>query len=134
VNSSGRTVVVFDGECAFCNRWVDFLLRFDRKDTFRFAARQSQSGAAFSREAGLPEAGVGSIILVEGKMIRLRSEAVLRMLELLGFPFSLTRTFRVIPVSLRDAVYDTFARNRTRWFGRMSACRVPMPAERHRFI
>jgi predicted DCC family thiol-disulfide oxidoreductase YuxK len=126
--------VVFDGECAFCNRWVDFLLRFDRKDTFRFAARQSQSGAAFSREAGLPEAGVGSIILVEGKTIRIRSEAVLRMLELLGFPFSLTGTFRVIPVSLRDAVYDTFARNRTRWFGRMSTCRVPMPAERHRFI
>jgi predicted DCC family thiol-disulfide oxidoreductase YuxK len=134
VDSSGHAVVVFDGECAFCNRWVDFLLRFDRKDTFRFGARQSQSGAAFSREAGLPEAGVGSIILVEGKTIRLRSEAVLRMLELLGLPFSLAGIFRVIPVSLRDAVYDTIARNRTRWFGRMSTCRVPMPAERHRFI
>ena len=87
MDSSGHAVVVFDGECAFCNRWVDFLLRFDRKDTFRFAARQSQSGAAFSRDAGLPEAGVGSIILVEEKTIRLRSEAVLRMLELLGLPF-----------------------------------------------
>ena len=126
--------MVFDGECAFCNRWVDFLLRFDRKDTFRFAARQSQSGAAFSREAGLPEAGVGSIILVEGKTIVLRSEAVLRMLELLGFPFSFAGIFHKIPVSLRDAVYDTIARNRTRWCGRMSSCRVPMPAERHRFI
>jgi predicted DCC family thiol-disulfide oxidoreductase YuxK len=134
VDSSGHAVVVFDGECAFCNRWVDFLLRFDRKDTFRFAARQSQSGAAFSRGAGLPEAGVGSIILVEGKTIRLRSEAVLRMLELLGLPFSLAGIFRVTPVSLRDAVYDTIARNRTRWFGRMSTCRAPMPAERHRFI
>jgi predicted DCC family thiol-disulfide oxidoreductase YuxK len=126
--------VVFDGECAFCNRWVDFLLRFDRKDTLRFAARQSQSGAVFSRDAGLPETGVGSIILVEGMTIRLRSEAVLRILELLGFPFSLARILRVIPVSLRDAVYDTIARNRTRWFGRMSTCRVPMPAEQHRFI
>ena len=134
MNSSGHAVVVFDGECAFCNRWVDFLLRFDRKDTFRFAARQSQSGAAFSRDAGLPEAGVGSIILVEEKTIRLRSEAVLRMLELLGLPFSLAGIFRLIPVSLRDAVYDTIARNRTRWFGRTSTCRAPMPAERHRFI
>jgi predicted DCC family thiol-disulfide oxidoreductase YuxK len=56
------------------------------------------------------------------------------MPELLGFPFSLAGIFRVIPVSLRGAVYDTIARNRTRWFGRMSTCRVPMPAERHRFI
>ena len=131
---SGYAVVVFDGECAFCNRWIDFLLRFDRRDRFRFTARQSQSGAAFSRNAGLPEAGVGSIVLVEGKVIRLRSGAVLRMLELLGFPFSLTVIFRVIPRSLRDAVYDVIARNRTRWFKRLPACRVPLPAERHRFI
>jgi predicted DCC family thiol-disulfide oxidoreductase YuxK len=134
VDSSEHAVVVFDGECAFCNRWVDFLLRFDRQDTFRFVARQSESGAAFSRAAGLPEAGVGSIILVEGVTTRLRSDAVLRMLELLGLPFSLAGIFRVIPVSIRDAVYDTIARNRTKWFGKMSVCRVPTPAERHRFI
>ena len=126
--------MVFDGECAFCNGWVDFLLRFDRRDIFRFTARQSESGAAFSREAGLPEAGVGSIILAEGKTVRLRSEAVIRMLELLGLPFSVAVVFRAIPASLRDAVYDTIARNRTRWFGRMATCRVPLPSERHRFI
>ncbi len=131
---TGLAVVVFDGECAFCNRWVGFLLRFDRRDRFRFAARQSQSGAAFTLAAGLPDTGVGSIILVESNAISLRSEAVLRMLELLGFPFALAGIFRVIPVSLRDTVYDTIARNRTRWFGKMSACRVPLPSERHRFI
>jgi predicted DCC family thiol-disulfide oxidoreductase YuxK len=134
MDSSGHAVVVFDGECAFCNRWVDLLLRFDRKDKFRFTARQSQSGAAFLRQAGLPEAGVGSILLVEGSTIRLRSEATIRMLQLLGLPFSLAGIFRMIPVSVRDAVYDTVARNRTRWFGRMSICRTPMPTERHRFI
>src|SRR5580658_4155924 len=114
VGSNGHAIVVFDGECAFCNRWVNFLLRFDRKDSFRFTARQSESGAAFSREAGLPEKGVGSIILLEGKAMWLRSEAVLRMLKLLGFPFSLTGVFRLIPVSIRDAIYDAIARNRTR--------------------
>ena len=134
MDPGGHAVVVFDGECAFCSRWVDFLLRFDRTDTFRFSARQSPSGAAFSREAGLPEAGVGSIILVEGKTIRLRSDAVLRMLKLLGFPFSLAGIFRVVPVSVRDAVYDTIARYRIQWFGKLSTCRTPMPAERHRFI
>jgi len=55
VHSTRHAVVVFDGECAFCNRWVDFLLHFDRRDVFRFTARQSESGAAFSRQAGLPD-------------------------------------------------------------------------------
>jgi predicted DCC family thiol-disulfide oxidoreductase YuxK len=79
--------VIFDGECVFCNRWVDFLLRSDRHDVFRFAARQTESGASFMRHAGLPECGVGSIILVEDRAVLLRSTAVLRMLGLLGFPF-----------------------------------------------
>jgi predicted DCC family thiol-disulfide oxidoreductase YuxK len=129
-----RAVVVFDGECAFCNRWVDFLLRFDRNDVFRFAARQSESGAVYCRCAGLPEAGVGSIVLVEDSRILVRSDAVLRMLSLLGFPFKLAAIFRLIPAAVRNAIYNAIARNRTRWFGKTQTCRIPVPAERHRFI
>jgi len=134
VNGSRRAVVVFDGECAFCNRWVDFLLHYDRRDIFRFAARQSESGAPLLRHAGLPEGGVGSIVLVEEGMVQTRSSAVLRMLILLGFPFSLAGVFRLIPTGLRDIVYDFIARNRIRWFGRMQACRLPAPSDRHRFL
>jgi hypothetical protein len=47
-------VVVFDGECSFCNGWIDFPLRFDKKEAFRFTARQSESGASFASESGLP--------------------------------------------------------------------------------
>jgi predicted DCC family thiol-disulfide oxidoreductase YuxK len=134
VDTSRHAVVVFDGECAFCNRWIDFLLRFDRADIFRFTARQSVTGAEFSRQAGLPDGGFGSIIVVEDGRVLLRSTAVLRMLSLLGFPFSLAAAFQVIPAGLRDVGYDFIARNRIRWFGRMQACRLPAPADRHRFL
>lgn len=129
-----HAVVVFDGECVFCNRWVDFLLRFDRRDVFRFAARQTESGAAFLRQAGLPEGGVGSILLVERGAILQRSAAVLRILELLGLPFLLATVFRVIPAGGRDHLYEWFARNRLKWFGRTQACRLPSAAERERFL
>jgi len=129
-----RAVVIFDGECVFCNRWVDFLLRFDRRDVFRFAARQTECGAWFLRQAGLPECGVGSIILVEDGATLLRSAAVLRMLDLLGFPFSLATAFRLIPSTPRDSIYDWFALRRLKWFGRRPACRLPSEAERHRFL
>jgi len=129
-----QAVVIFDGECKFCNRWVDFLLRFDRHDVFRFAARQTGAGAAFMRQAGLPECGVGSIILAENGVFLLRSAAVLRMLELLGFPFSIAAVFRLIPATPRDSIYEWFARNRLKWFGRRAVCRLPSEAERHRFL
>ncbi len=129
-----QAVVVFDGECSFCNGWIDLLLRFDRNDVFRFTARQSETGAEFAAQSGLPPGGAGSIIVVEGTEIRLRSDAVLRMLTLLGFPFSLAGVFRLIPAALRDAAYDVVARNRKRWFGKTVQCRIPAPAERHRFL
>ncbi len=129
-----HAVVVFDGECSFCNGWIDFLLRFDKKEIFRFSARQSETGAAFALQHGIPPGGTGSIIVVEDQQIRLRSDAVLRMLSLLGFPFSLMGIFRVIPAALRDAVYDLIARNRKRWFGKTVQCRIPAPSERHRFL
>jgi predicted DCC family thiol-disulfide oxidoreductase YuxK len=134
MDDSRHAVVIFDGECAFCNRWVDFLLRFDRHDVFRFAARQTESGASFMRQAGLPECGVGSIILAEDGVVLVRSSAVLRILALLGFPFSLAVFFRLIPSAPRDAIYEWFARNRLKWFGRLQACRLPSDAERHRFL
>jgi predicted DCC family thiol-disulfide oxidoreductase YuxK len=134
MDHSRHAVVIFDGECVFCNRWVDFLLRFDRHDVFRFAARQTAPGAAFIRQAGLPECRAGSIILVEDGAVLLRSAAVLHMLELLGFPFSLAAVFRLIPSTPRDSVYEWFARNRLKWFGRRSICRLPSAAERHRFL
>lgn len=131
---SQHAVVIFDGECGFCDGWIQFLLRFDRKEAFRFCARQSEAGAAISSRIGLPPGGVGSIVVVEGKRIHLRSGAVLRMLSLLGFPFSLIGVLRWIPERLRDAGYDLIARNRKRWFGGVTQCRVPAPSERHRFL
>jgi predicted DCC family thiol-disulfide oxidoreductase YuxK len=133
VKPADQAIVIFDGECAFCSRWVDFLLRFDRRDIFRFSARQNPAGASFLQQVVLPECGAGSIILVDHGAVLLRSAAVLRMMSLLGFPFSLAAVFRVVPGKLRDVVYEWFAQNRLKWFGRR-ICRVPSEADRHRFL
>jgi predicted DCC family thiol-disulfide oxidoreductase YuxK len=44
------------------------------------------------------------------------------------------RSLLVVPRFIRDPVYDMIARNRYRWFGRRTACLVPTPATRDRFI
>lgn len=84
--------------------------------------------------AGYARGGAGSILVVEDKRIRLRSDAVLRLLSLLGFPLSLLGIFRLIPAAVRGAVYNLIARNRKRWFGKTTQCRIPAPSERHRFL
>ena len=41
-NTSRPLIVVFDGQCLFCNAWVRFLLRHDRRGVFCFAAIQGR--------------------------------------------------------------------------------------------
>jgi predicted DCC family thiol-disulfide oxidoreductase YuxK len=79
------------------------------------------------------EAAQASYALDYGEILQ-RSSAVLRMLSLLGFPFSLAAIFKIIPAAPRDYLYDWFARNRLKWFGRRQACRLPSESERHRFV
>ncbi len=114
-------VVLFDGECALCNGSVNFLLKVDRNDVFRFAT--------------LPSGGAGqSVVLSENGHLYRRSEAVIRIGRRLGFPYSMAAVFLFIPASLRDAAYNWIARNRYRWFGRLETCRLPTPKERHKFL
>jgi predicted DCC family thiol-disulfide oxidoreductase YuxK len=40
----------------------------------------------------------------------------------------------LLPVPLRDAVYDIVARNRYQWFGKATMCRVPSQEEKPRFL
>ena len=54
----------------------------------------------------------------------IKSEAALRIArELPGWQW--TWVLHLIPLVIRDEVYDLVARNRYRWFGRREACVLP---------
>jgi predicted DCC family thiol-disulfide oxidoreductase YuxK len=37
-------IIVFDGVCELCSRWVGFVLRRDRQSQYKFAAMQTPIG------------------------------------------------------------------------------------------
>jgi predicted DCC family thiol-disulfide oxidoreductase YuxK len=116
-------VILFDGECGICDRWVQFVLWADRDGRFRFAALKPEDLAR-----------VDSVMLRYDGRLYLRSEAVLRTFGLLGFPFRMAAILRLLPASWRDAAYDQVARNRYWLFGRRQTCRVPTAQQRSRFL
>ena len=127
-------VILFDGVCGLCDRWVSFVLKRDRRCTFRFAALQSEAGASLLRAHGLPRDQLSSVVLIAGGRAYLKSAAILEMLRGLGLPWSLAVAGAALPVGFRDRLYDFVARNRYEWFGRTDTCRIPSPAERARFL
>ena len=129
----GHPVILFDGVCNLCNRSVQFFIRRDRDALFRFASLQSDFGQSFLQKHGLAREHFSSFILVEDGIYHTKSTAVLKALEYLP-GWSWMRVFFIVPVFLRDGLYQVIARNRYRWFGKKEHCWVPTTELASRFI
>ena len=127
-------LIVFDGECGFCSKDVDFVLRHDAKALFRFTPAQSELGTALMRHYGFKTDNYETSLLIENGIAYPRSDGVLRVLQLLGGIPGVAAYLRFIPRMLRDGVYDLVARNRRKIAGQRKTCRMPTPEERGRFM
>ncbi|WP_313273275.1 thiol-disulfide oxidoreductase DCC family protein [Stenotrophomonas sp.] len=127
-------VIVFDGVCALCSRWVRFLLRVDRQDRYRFAAMQGTHGRVLLRQHGLDPDDPLSFLLLEDGRAWTDTDAIVRVLVGLGGPWRLAVVLRAVPRRLRDRAYRALARNRYRWFGRHDSCFLPSAEQARRFL
>ncbi len=111
-------LVLYDGQCMLCSRWVRFLRKRDPKGIFRFASIQSDQGQAVVREHGLASDTFDSMVTVAHGRAFIKSSAGLLCLRHLPFPWPLLGVASVVPRPLRDRLYDLVAKRRHRWFKR----------------
>lgn len=131
---AGRAILLYDDACGLCHWLVRLVLTNDRVGRIVFAPLQSTVGKALVADRGVP-AGVDSVVLVDRDGAWTRSEAVLRIVRRLGFPWALLGAGRLLPRRWRDAWYDAIARRRGRIAQRFGlACRVPTLPLRERFL
>ena len=129
----GQCLLFFDGVCGLCSRSVDFVLARDRRELFQFAPLQGETARQLLPPADVNELN-SMVLMIEGHPFR-KSSAAVRVLWRLGFGWRLLSVFAwLVPLPLRDLVYDLVARNRYRLFGKHETCRMPTPAERSRFL
>jgi uncharacterized protein YqjF (DUF2071 family)/predicted DCC family thiol-disulfide oxidoreductase YuxK len=131
---TGGPVVLFDGVCNLCNGVVAFLLPRDPDGLLRFAPLQSEAGRALLRRHDLSPDTVDTVVLVEGDRAYTKSDAAIRIAELLGWPYRAAGAGRLLPAGLRDRLYDVVAENRYDWFGRRDRCAVPDEDVGDRFL
>jgi len=128
-------VIVFDGVCVLCSRWVDFILRHDHAGRFRLATMQGMHGRMLMMTHGLSPDDPSSVLLVQDGRGYCDTDAIVRVLRQLGGRWSFASVaLRAVPSPLRDSVYRWVARHRYRLFGKRDHCRLPDPAEASRFI
>jgi predicted DCC family thiol-disulfide oxidoreductase YuxK len=117
-------VILFDGVCVFCSRWVQFVLRRDTAARFRFTTIQSAYGTRLAQALGIDADDPDTNAVVHGGVAYFKSDGALTVLSCLP-GWSWVRVLFGVPRPLRDAVYNVVARNRYRIFGKYDACIVP---------
>ena len=127
-------VILFDGICNFCNGAVNFIIKQDKKGTFKFAPLQSIQGQQLLQGHNLPANSFNSFILIEKGKVYQKSTAALKLYNHLPWYWKWTQLFWIVPQFLRDAVYTLIANNRYKWFGKKDQCMIPTPAIRSRFL
>ncbi|MBK9140316.1 MAG: thiol-disulfide oxidoreductase DCC family protein [Verrucomicrobia bacterium] len=120
-------IILFDGDCALCDRAVRFVVTHDPARRFHFAPLRSEIAARLLASHGLAPDTIRSVVLLHAGQIRVKSDAALGIVARLPAPWRWLGAFRVVPRPLRDWVYDWIARHRHRWFGRAPTCPTPSP-------
>lgn len=127
-------VVYFDGVCNLCNRAVDFIIRHDGGARIHFASLQSSHGQAVLSRLGLSLDELKTIVFEQDGVLYVKSDAALKIAAMLDGPVRWLAWFLWIPRCLRDPLYMLISKNRYRWFGKKSSCRLPTADEVKRFI
>jgi predicted DCC family thiol-disulfide oxidoreductase YuxK len=129
-----KAVLVFDGVCVLCSGFARFILKRDKRFTFRLVTAQSPLGHALLRHYGLATDDFETnLVLADGRAYA-KLDTVAIAGERLGGPWRLLSLFRLLPRPVGDWLYDRVARNRYALFGRAEACMMPPPEWRDRFI
>jgi predicted DCC family thiol-disulfide oxidoreductase YuxK len=114
-------VILYDGICVFCSRWIRFVAARDTERRFRFTAIQSGYGSRLAQAFGINPEDPDTNAVVHGGVATFKSDAALTVLSLLPV-WGWARVLRAVPKVLRDAVYNAVARNRYRIFGKYEKC------------
>ncbi|MBM4762780.1 DCC1-like thiol-disulfide oxidoreductase family protein [Bacillus sp. B15-48] len=128
-----KRIILFDGECLFCDYSVQFIIKRDIHAFYKFASLQSKIGKQIRRDYKIPE-NLDSLVLIEDQSYYIKSTAALRICRKLTGIWKLFYALIFIPTPIRNRIYDIVAKNRYKWFGKKGNCELPTPEVRGRFL
>lgn len=132
---NNKKIILFDGVCNLCDSSVQFIIRHDSNDVFRFVSLQSELGIQIVNHVGVDLTKIDSILFYESEVAYYyKSEAVLRIAQSLGGIFKCLGFFSILPTRFLNLVYDFIAKNRYKWFGKNESCMIPTPELQSKFL
>lgn len=127
-------ILLFDGDCALCNKLVLFVLKNDKSQIIKFASLQSAVGQIFLKKYQLSTNDFSSFVYIKNNKAYVKSTAALHLFKDMKGLWSGLFCFIVVPKSIRDFIYNIIAKNRFKWFGKANSCIIPNIETKNRFL
>lgn len=132
MSDRGENIVFYDGDCGFCNRTVQFVLKNDASKSIKFAPLQSSFTKDLFLKNNFPAPDLSTFyFLKEGRLYE-KSTAALKLASFFRYPQKLAVIFWVIPRFIRDGLYDSIAKRRQRLM--KGFCVLPDENDKERFL
>ncbi|MBA2610704.1 MAG: DUF393 domain-containing protein [Bacteroidetes bacterium] len=128
-----QPILLFDGECGFCNKSLQYFLRHEKNKSMHFAPLGSNVGKELKAYFEIEEK-TDSVILIRDHSAYIKSCAALRLMPYMKGLWPLMIVFVVVPPFIRNWVYDLIAKRRMKFFGRVDNCANLPKEDRERFL
>lgn len=127
-------IILFDTVCVICNGWAKFLIKYDKKIQFKLVSAQSELGTALLKHYQMSTEHYTTMVVIKDGKLYTESTALLKVMQHLGFPFSLMNAGYFIPRFIRDFLYRLVALNRYKLFGKTDSCLIPSLENKRHFL
>lgn len=130
-----KKIILFDGVCNLCDASVQYIIKHDKKDAFRFVSLQSELGEKIINYIGVDRSKTDSIVVYDPRIAYYtKAEATLIIAKELGGWISLLSIFSILPTFIQNFGYDIVAKNRYKWYGKKESCMLPTPEISSKFL
>lgn len=127
-------IILFDAVCVICNGWAKFLIKYDKKIQFKLVSAQSELGTALLKHYQMSTEHYTTMVVIKDGKLYTESTALLKVMQHLGFPFSLMNAGYFIPRFIRDFLYRLVALNRYKLFGKTDSCLISSHENKRHFL
>ncbi len=117
-----KRIVIFDGECAFCNASVVFIRKRNSKDNLWYCSSQSAIAKKLIDTYQIEVAAEDSLIYLKAGKPYYFSSAALEIAKELDHFWAMLSFFLIIPKRIRDGVYRLIAKYRKSIMGTTESC------------
>ena len=128
-----QPILLYDGDCGFCNKSIQFFLSREKNNQMHFASLQSETGKQLKHYFEINDK-VDSMILIKDYSAFIKSCAALRLTLFMRGLWPVVIIFVIIPPFIRNIVYDFIARRRKRLLKSNEICLIPTSENRQRFL